>query len=147
MFIHAWSWLTIYTMCDMVCLCKVVCVGDWKLILLRLVICLVLLFSFVLFFQVILSQVSPSDFHVRRNRPHAESIEISLPLPALGVPSWISGGVTAEVNRVPSEGRDEGDSCCIWCCTGSREQSRSALFIVQSCCLQDPAQRPGQMEC
>lgn len=99
-------------MCDMVCLCKVVCVGDWKLILLRLVICLVLLFSFV-FFQVSLSQVSPSDFHVRRNRPHAESIEISLPLPALAVPSWISGGVTAEVNRVPSEGRDESDSCCI----------------------------------
>ena len=33
----------------MVCLCKVVCVGDWKLILLRLVICLVLLFSFVFF--------------------------------------------------------------------------------------------------
>lgn len=51
MFIHAWSWLTIYTMCDMVCLCKVVCVGDWKLILLRLVICLVLLFSFVFFFS------------------------------------------------------------------------------------------------
>lgn len=108
----------------MVCLCKVLCVGDWKLFLLRLVIYLVLLFCFV--FQVSLSQVSPSDFHVRMNHPHTESVEICLPLPALTAPSWLSGGVTAEVNRVPSEGRDEGDSRYRWCRPGNREQSCSA---------------------
>ena len=116
-------------MCDTVCLCKVVCAGDWKLILLRVVICLILLFRLVFFFfQVSLSQVSPSDFHVRMNRPHAESIEVCLPLRALAVLPWISGRVPAEVNRVPPEGRGEGGSCCIWCCTGSKEQSLSAPF-------------------
>lgn len=82
----------------MLCLCKVAWQGDWT----RILVSCVALFFITSFFQVDVPWFSSSDFHIGTNCPHAESFETCLPLPALAGPSCISGGVTVEMNRVPS---------------------------------------------
>lgn len=71
-----------------------------------------------------LPRFSRSDFRVRMICPHSESFEICLPLPALAVSSRLSGGVTVEMNWVPSSGCSKDNSGC----TGSREQGYLAPF-------------------
>ena len=130
----------------MVCLCKVLCVGDWKLFLLRLVIYLVLLFCFVLFFKWAFFR-----FHLLISMSEWITLTLKVLKYACPFQPWqpLLGSQVVSLQRW-IESRLRGVTRATLTTDGAAQAtgSRAArlLFVVRSCCLQRPAQRPGQME-